>query len=136
MSSVRVISRASAFGRNHCGAEWMFRIAFFAKSGTVVRFFDAAQNQPTDTGGRFLCIDFLYVKEPFRVVLAKFPTKLISALGNRANATPFAIAYFTDFFDELSRNFIAVPRDDSRILIFRLGLPCFQLANGMQGSLQ
>ena len=100
---VRVVSGARAFGRHHRRAERMLGRAFFAERGTLMRLLDAFQHEAADAQGGFLGVDFLDFEDPFGIVVAKLVLQFVTALRNRSDTTPLAIAHLEHSVDQLLR---------------------------------
>src|SRR5947207_6083369 len=113
----------------------MFGRARFAECRTIMRLFDAFQNQSANTLDRLLGIDLFHVEEAFGVMLAKFPTQLITAFWDGADAAPFAIADLKHLVDQFLSRAIAFTLNDAGILIFDFGPALLELADCHQGTL-
>ena len=101
-----------------------------------MRFLDALEHQSADANRRFLGVDLLHVEQSFGVMVAKFLAQFVTALGNRTDSAPFAVADFEDFVDEVLRDAVALALNDAGILIFHFRAARFELANGHQSAFQ
>ncbi|KAF5409381.1 MAG: hypothetical protein Udaeo2_03320 [Candidatus Udaeobacter sp.] len=62
-------------------------------------------------------------------MIVKFVTQFVSALRNRTDAAPLAIADFKDVVHQILSNAIALPIDDTRILILHVMRPSLELTH-------
>src|SRR5689334_20840555 len=69
-------------------------------------------------------------------MLAKFVTQLVSALWNGTDAAPFPVTDFEDLVHQILGDAIASALHDTRILIFHLVGPGFQLAHRHEHTFQ
>src|SRR6266511_3282651 len=117
MPSVRVISRASPFGRYHGGAQRVLRRALFTECGAIVRLFHAFQNKPADANIRLFGIDLVRLENAFGIVITKFITQFVTAFWNRTDTSPFSVAHFEHLIHELLRGAVTVALDHAPILV-------------------
>ena len=75
-------------------------------------------------------------RRTFCVVLAKFPTQFIAALGNCPHAAPLAVAGFKYPVYKVLGNAIALVGNDARVLVLHFSPALFQLANRHQRPFQ
>ena len=88
---IAIIRRARTLRRDHCRAERIFRGAFLAKCGTMMRLLQALQNFTRDTQRRFLCDDLAHSKASLGVELLKLRAQAPAAHGDHANAAPLSV---------------------------------------------
>src|SRR5262245_37894304 len=94
VTSIGVISGASAFGRDHGGAQRSLGRAERPEGRAVMGFLDPLQNLPADADRRLLGIDLFDFEESLGIMIAKFIAQSKTTLGNGSYTAPFAI---TDF---------------------------------------
>src|SRR5208283_3592242 len=136
MPAISIVSGAGAFGRNHRGAQGMFRSALLAKGGAVVGLFDALENQTTDADGRFLGVDFLDAEDSLRVMVTEFPPQFVAAFRNVTHAAPFPVADFEDLVYELLSHSVALTLDHASVAVFHFRPALLKLANRHQDSMK
>src|SRR5579884_2189936 len=120
MPAVSVVGRTGTLGRDHRGAQRRLRGALFAEGWTVGWFLQALEHLTANTRRRFLRLDVTNLEEPLCIVIAIFVTKLVAALGDRADATPLAVADLEDFVNQVLRGSIPLPTDSPAVLVLHL----------------
>src|SRR5262245_43318342 len=136
MAAIGVIGGASAFGRDHGGAQWSLRRAERPEGRAVVRFSNALQDLPADTDGRLFGIDLFDFEEPLGIMIAKFTTQPEAAFGNRSDSAPFAITDLKHFRYQSLRRSIAFSLDCASILILNLSPAGLKLTQCHQCTLE
>src|SRR5205085_8468942 len=132
VAPVIVISGASAFGRNHGGAQRCLRRALGAERRALVGFLQSLEDLAADADLRFARADVLHVKDAVRIVISEGVAQLVAALGNDSDTAPASVGDVKDPGDHLPCRYIALAGDGARILVFDDGASLFQLANGEQ----
>src|SRR6266536_1565121 len=92
-AAVGVVCGASAFRRDHGGAERVRRCAGGAERRTVERLPETAQDLAADARLRLARVDRADVEPALGVVLAQLPAQSQPRLRDRAHATPVPVAY-------------------------------------------
>src|SRR5437762_9120355 len=69
-------------------------------------------------------------------MLPEFPSQFVSALGNRSDAAPFAVADFEYLMDQVQRDSIPITLDDAGVLVLDVSSAGFKLADGHENPLK
>src|SRR5215471_16888979 len=120
MTAVRVVGSASAFRRDHGGAERSLWSTFLAKSWALMWFLQAAQDLSADTHARFLRSKIAHLEQKLRIEVAVFWSQLVATLWNRAHTAPLAVADFKHTLDEFAGLRITILANGPAVLVFYL----------------
>src|SRR5579862_1549334 len=129
MASVLVISGAGALGRNHGRAQRRHRRAALAERRTIDRLLQPLQDQRADAFLRFLGMPVLHPVNAFGVKVRKLLAQPVSAPGDLPDAAPLAVGNLEHLSQDVLRGQIPGLIYRTRILIFNLGAPFFELRN-------
>src|SRR5271167_2176238 len=108
-SAIVIIGRARAFRRYHGSAQRILRRTLYRECGTLVRLFDALQNQPADALRRLVRRFSRKGITPVGIVFLKAAAQLEAAGGNLAQPAPLAVHHLEHFDDAFLRRAVSFP---------------------------
>ena len=135
-AAVAVVGGTGAFGGDHGGAEGVLGGAAGAEGGAFVGLDFALQYQAAEAFGRFLDAEAGDTEFALGVEGGVGGTEAEAALGDFADAPPFARGDLEDLVDELLGGAIASAADGAGVLVFDFGPAGFQLLDAHEHALQ
>lgn len=136
MAPVAVVGGTSAFRRHHGRPQGIVGRAPDRECRAVGRLPQSLQHLCTDAFRRFIRGDQVKIEDLVCVVCGVLVPQAQAALRNHADSPPLLVANFKHFSYRPLRKKIAVIAHGSHVLVFNLGLPCFQLYHHHEHSLQ
>src|SRR5271166_759822 len=134
--AVVIIGRARALRRNHRRAQRIFRRALHRKLRTLVRLFEALQNQAADALGRLVSHFSREREAAVGIMFLKTPAQLKAAGRNLYEAAPLPVHHLKHFNNAFLRRTVPFPPLGPRVLVLHFVAAFFQLAHRHENAIE